>query len=205
MKFRENSNEWDQGLGYRLGDMVRGAGGDKTFESSLTYHKQRFPHSIVTEYWSKTDEFNDFPCLHDIVKNRLSEKLDVVVMLRLGDMFSLPKRDHPKEIDYQIDQISDFLSSKTREIVIDLGFHRKLNESDFSQSLNFLSKLFFLLSKFHRVKVCINENADISFARSCACQTIVFGGFTSGFHSVIKNVRNIDSLEFVDFTKSRYE
>lgn len=76
--------------GYRLGDMVkykrwRNKSGGKAF------HLLHFPHSIATEYMSKTDENNKLDILEEIVKKRsIQDKVpnhdELVVHLRVGDV-----------------------------------------------------------------------------------------------------------------------
>lgn len=195
-----NTKEWE---GYRLGDAIRGFFKENVFIPS---HIQKYPHSIVATYFSKTKKFMDLKLLNDIIQSSpfclyKSPPNTCAMHLRTGDVFRFTTTDKEKAKRYiyslsyyKNHVIPQLRKNNIRQIVIITGSHQS-DPKCLEKSLQYIIQVIhlFLLYDFNVQEIKMGNPPDNDFVFMSTSRYFIQsgGGFSSLIAMMVKYNNNI--------------
>ena len=195
-------NYFQDGHGYRLGDMVVREDSRKQIHGEK-FHFKFYPNSIASEYMRRTKKQEDFKTLLEIVKERnqiLQNDDELIIHLRTGDDVN--------QSPYTVDELLNLKES--HKIIKNYNYYDKLNfdkkkikkiiivasvfsgggtnlKDDFSKSYEYIDKIkkFYETQKY-QVETRLNGDADDDFVFMTNAKNFVPSG--GNYSKLIKNL-----------------
>jgi hypothetical protein len=196
-------NYFQEGNGYRLGDMVIRKDSRNQIHGEK-FHYKFYPNSIASEYMRRTKKQENFETLLQIVKERnknINQKeKDLIIHLRTGD-----------DVNQSLYSIDRLLNAPTsHKIIKNYDYYNKLNidknkikkiiivssvisgggttsNDDFSKSYEYIEKIKdFFVNKGYVVETRLNQDADEDFIFMSTAKNFVPSG--GNYSKLIKNL-----------------
>jgi len=210
---KESCSLYSNNKGYRLGDMISNEWRWKN--KGQYYHYKHFPNSIATEYMKKTEYYNNYSILYDIIiertkhTNDLPSKNDIIVHLRTGDAIEENTDDvitilstysytnknelsnYTPPLEYLDDKINKININKIQKIILVSGSHTHSKTPKSCKYIEIVKKYFEY--KDYQVELRLGMNSDDDFIFMCNARYFVpstSGGYTKLITNMVKMMGN---------------
>ena len=195
-------NYFQDGNGYRLGDMVIRKDSRNQIHGEK-FHYKFYPNSIASEYMRRTKKQEDFETLLEIVKERnkiIQNEDELIIHLRTGDDVNhspysidqlLETKDSHKIIkNYNYYNNLNYQKNKIKKIIIVASVFSgggTSSKDDFSRSYEYINKIKeFFESKKYEVDTKLNGDPDEDFIFMANAKNFVPSG--GNYSKLIKNL-----------------
>lgn len=195
-------NYFQDGNGYRLGDMVVRKDSRNQIHGEK-FHYKFYPNSIASEYMRRTRKQEDFETLLEIVKERnkiIQNEDELIIHLRTGDDVNhspysidqlLETKDSHKIIkNYNYYNNLNYQKNKIKKIIIVASVFSgggTNSKDDFSRSYEYINKIKeFFESKKYEVDTKLNGDPDEDFIFMANAKNFVPSG--GNYSKLIKNL-----------------